>query len=218
MTMHEPPTDYEPLLAVAERERAPLALRERLDDDRARLATRASIGRRLRLSGVLAAAAAAAGIVAGLAVPGGDGGPSVLEAAGLGVKPALAAAPSVRESHPETLEASVGGVRFPTWGADERWTASGQRSDELDGRKAETVFYDSARGSRLGYTIVDGDPLPWPEGSKTVVRHGVPVYLLRHDGRLIAAWRVGGKTCVISAPATVSESRLVRLASISTYT
>ncbi|HZO36350.1 MAG TPA: hypothetical protein VFB41_05670 [Solirubrobacteraceae bacterium] len=217
MTMHEPPPDYERLLAVAERERAPLTLRERVEADRSRLATRAAISRRLRLSGVLAGAAAVVGVVVGLAVPG-DGGPTVLEAAGLGVKPALAAAPPVHKSRPDTLEASVGGVDFPAWGTDERWTASGRRSDELDGRKTETVFYDSSRGSRLGYTIVDGDPLPWPENAKTVTRRGVAVHLLRHDGRLIAVWRVHDRTCVISAPATVSESRLVRLASIATYT
>jgi len=217
MTMHEPPADYERLLADAERERAPLALRERIEADRRRLATRAAVGRRLRLGGPLAAVAAVAGIVVGLLVPGGDGGPTVLEAAGLGVKPAVAAAPAVRKNHPETLVASVGGVRFPAWGEDLRWSASGWRSDELDGRKAQTVFYKSRRGARLGYTIVDGDALPWPKDSKTVVRRGVAVHLVRRGDRLIAAWRVDGRTCVISAPATVSESRIVGLASVSTY-
>src|SRR2546426_5040074 len=116
MTMHEPPTDYARLLAAAERESAPLALRERIDADRERLAMRAAIGRRLRLTGALAAAAAVAGVIVALAVPGG-GGPTVLEAAALGLKPAVAGAPSTRQSHPETLDAAVGGVRFPTWGA-----------------------------------------------------------------------------------------------------
>jgi hypothetical protein len=218
MTMHEPPTDYERLLAIAESERAPLALREAIEADRRRVSKRSAAGRRLRLGAALAAGVAVVAVVAGLVVPGGGGdGPTVLEAAGLGVRPAVAAAPAVRKSHPETLEAAVGGVRFPAWGADQRWSASGQRSDKLDGRKAETVFYTSRRGARLGYTIIDGDALPWPKGSRRVVRRGVPVYLLRDGGRLIAAWRVGGRTCVISAPSTVSESRLVELASTSAY-
>ena len=217
MTMHEsmtPPSDYERLLAVAERERAPLALRQRIEDDRGRLGQGAAIRRRLRLMGALAAGAAVAGVVVGLAVPGASSGPTVLDAAALGVKPAVAAAPARRDGHPATLDAKVGAVRFPAWGAKLQWSASGRRSDDLSGRRTETVFYRGPHATRLGYTIVDGDALPWPQGSKTVVRRGVAVHIVRQRGRLVAAWRVHGQTCVISAPGTMPERRLVALAAV----
>src|SRR4051794_24130751 len=97
MTMDD--TEYERLLAVAARERAPLALRERIEVDRGRLAQRGAIRRRLRLTGVLAAAAAVVGVVVGLAVPGGSSAPTVLEAAALAAKPSQAAAPAPRRGH-----------------------------------------------------------------------------------------------------------------------
>jgi hypothetical protein len=209
------PPAYERLLAVAQDVRAPAALRAGIEAERERLAPRRALRQRFQLTGALAGAAAATGIVLGLLVPGG--GPTVLEAAALGVKPAMAAAPAPDPSYPATLPESVGGVRFPSWGARLHWTASGTRSDKLDGRSARTVFYDDPRGVRLGYTIVDGKALPWPQGSRTVVRRGVEIHVLRDGSRRVAAWRVDGHSCVLSAPASVPESRLVALASISTY-
>jgi hypothetical protein len=209
------PPEYDGLLAVAQRERAPLGLRTRLDADRERLAFRGAVVRRLRATAALAAVAAVAGIVIGLAVPGG--GPTVLQAAALGAKPALTAAPAPRAGRPETLRASVGGVWFPTWGAALHWTAGGARTDTVSGRATKTVFYDDPDGVRLGYTIVDGDALPWPDGARTVTRGGVEVRVVRDGGRTVATWRVDGHTCVISAPASVSADRLVSLASVSTY-
>jgi hypothetical protein len=206
---------YDRLLAAAQDVRAPAALRAGIDAERERLAPRRALRRRFQLTGALAGAAAAAGIVVGLLVPGG--GPTVLEAAALAVKPAVAAAPAPDPSYPATLPESVGGVRFPAWGPRLHWTASGTRTDQLDGRRARTVFYDGPRGTRVGYTIVDGKALPWPNGSRTVVRRGVEIHVLRHGGRRVVAWRVDGHSCVLSAPGSVPESRLVELASVSTY-
>ncbi|HVW17815.1 MAG TPA: hypothetical protein VHB30_06160, partial [Solirubrobacteraceae bacterium] len=125
--------------------------------------------------------------------------------------------PAVDASDPRVLRASVGGVRFPAWGRKAHWVASGRRSDRVGGRDATTVFYDGDDGTRLGYTIVSGAALAWPHGARVAVHDGVAVRLLRDHGRRIAAWRVAGHTCVISAPASVPESRLVELASGATY-
>ena len=89
--------------------------------------------------------------------------------------------------------------------------------DELEGRTTQTVYYDDPAGVRLGYTIIDGEPLAWPEGAKVVTRHGVPVHLVHQDDRVIAVWRAHGHTCVISAPDSVPESRMVALASADDY-
>lgn len=212
--MAELPPDYERLLAAAEHERAPLALRQRIEDDRGRLARRGVLRRRLRPATALAATAIVA-VAVGLSVSGGGDPPTVLEAAALGAKPAADEAPSLRRGDRGALDAAVGGVRFPSW-REMRWTASGRRRDELGGRKAETVFYTGPGGARVGYTIVD-EQLPWPQGSRTLTRRGVAVRLVRDGDRRIATWRIKGKTCVISAPATLSERRLAALAFSSTY-
>lgn len=209
------PPGYDALLATAVEERAPLGLRERMDADRERLAFRGAVRRRFQLTGLIAGAAAVAGIVLALVAPSGS--PTVLQASALGAKPAVAAAPPVRAGQPLTLDAAVGGVRFPAWGAALRWSPSGSRTDRLEGRPTTTVFYDNPGGARLGYTIVGGGVLPWPKGSRTVTRAGVEVHLVRHAGRIVATWRVGGHSCVISAPASVPADRLVTLASVSTY-
>ena len=79
------------------------------------------------------------------------------------------------------------------------------------------MYYDDPKGVRLGYTIVDGEPLPWPDGARVVTQNGVPVHVLRRDGRVIAVWRAHGRTCVISAPESVPDERMVALASANDY-
>jgi hypothetical protein len=215
--MDEPlPPDTERLRAVVSGVRAPSSLRARVEADRERLAFRRAIRRRIQLTAPLAGAAALAGILIAVLAPS-QGAPSVFDAAAVAARPPLAAAAPPDPSNPAMLKAGVGGVHFPTWGPQEHWEATGMRRDDVGGRATHTMFYDNPGGARLGYTIVDGDALPWPEGGRRVTRKGVEIHLARHGSRTVAVWRVGGHTCVLSAPASVPADRLVELASISTY-
>jgi hypothetical protein len=195
---------------------APGALRAAIAEQRERTAPRRALRRRMRGVGALAGAAAALGAVVALVAPSGDA-PTVLGAAALGARPAAAAAPPVDPVRRSVLRASVDGVRFPAWGPRQRWAAVGTRADELDGRATRTVLYAAPDGTRLGYTIVAGAALPWPAGARAVRHHGVEVRVVRRGARRIAAWRVAGHTCVLSAPATVTADRLVALAASATY-
>src|SRR5215208_5501640 len=151
--------------AAVAQTRAPLGLRERIEADRARARP---ARRRWALGGSFAAVAAAA-VLAIVLVGGGGGagGPSVADAAALAGRGPVAPAPAVDDTHPGLLKRSVGGVSYPSWQAKFPWHASGAREDKLDGRRAVTVFYENPQNARIGYTIVDGEPLDEPAGSGT---------------------------------------------------
>jgi hypothetical protein len=220
MSEHDPYRDDEALAelgrslvhaAVAET-RAPLALRERIEADRAR-ARPVLRRRRLALGGSLAGLAAAALLAVILASPvSGPAGPSVVQAAELATLPATGAAPSVDPAHHGLLKRSVGGVSYPSWQYQFPWRATGAREDQLHGRRAVTVFYDSPAHVRIGYTIVSGKVLGEPAGRAW--RHGAERYVvLRRGSRTVVTWRRGGHTCVLSGPAGVPSERLLALAS-----
>jgi hypothetical protein len=48
-------------------------------------------------------------------------------------------------------------------------------------------------------------------------QNGIAVHVLHRDERVIAVWRAHGHTCVISAPESVPEDRMVALASSKDY-
>ncbi|MCW2990727.1 MAG: hypothetical protein JWM73_1321 [Solirubrobacterales bacterium] len=206
---------YDSLHDVVRSVQAPEALRARIDAERDRTLVRRMVVKRMKLTGAMAAVAATLGIVVGLASLGGGSDPSPLAAAALATRGPVpgAGAPAVDRANPRRLAAAVDGVSFPVWSDRVPWKATGQRTDELDGRHTQTVYYDDPGGVRLGYTIVAGDALPWPDGSRRVTRHGVEVRVTRRDGRILAFWREHGHTCVISAPDSVPEARMVDLAS-----
>jgi hypothetical protein len=212
MGSHHP--DHDPLTEVVRSVRAPDALRARIDAERDRTLVRRMVVKRMKATGALAGVAACLGIGVGLASLGGDGGsPSPLAAAALATRPAQDAAPRTDGGDRHLLAASVDGVAFPVWSDRFPWKASGQRTDELEGRRTTTVFYKSPQGVELGYTIVAGDALPWPEDSRRVDRNGVEVWVAHRDRRVVAYWREHGHTCVISAPDSVPQERMVALAS-----
>jgi hypothetical protein len=196
--------------AAVAQTRAPLALRERLEAERER---RAPARRRWTLGGSFAAVAAAAAVAIVVAGGGGGGGgPTVAEAAALATRPPNAPAPAADPTHPGLLKRSVGGVSYPSWKGQFPWQASGAREDEIDGRRAVTVFYENPDHARIGYTIVAGEPLDEPSGSGP--RQGSEHYVvLRRGPRTIVTWRRGGHTCVLSAPASIPGKKLVALAS-----
>jgi hypothetical protein len=195
--------------AVAET-RAPVALRERIEADRARLGRSRARRHGLRvLAGGLAVALLAL-TVALIAAPAGDEAPTVGAVVRLGDSKATGPPPAAG-ARPGTLRASVGDVAFPDWEAEE-WPATGVREDELSGRRALTVFYATRSGGRSAYTIVDGEPLDQPDGARVREVDGVEYRVLRGDGQTVVVWEEGGHTCVLSAPEGVPEDRLVELA------
>jgi hypothetical protein len=212
----DPTPQYERIEAVVRSVEAPAALRERISAERDRTLIRRMVVKRMKLTGVLAGGAAVLGIAVGLLSLAGGSDPSPLEAARFAALPAEAGAPVADSAHPKLLKAEIGEVTFPAW-TEYPWKAKAQRTDELDGRDAQTVFYDDPDGVRLGYTIVDGEALDWPEDARRVVRDGVEVHVVRRDGRILAFWRVNGQTCIISAPDTVPEDRVVALAAYDPY-
>jgi hypothetical protein len=187
--------------------KAPLRLRERIEAERER-ARGPARRRRLTLGGGLAAATAAAALILVLLLPGGAGGPGVVAAAELGVRPPTQPAPEPGE--PKLLDASAFGLPFPDWAEKFGWEPSGRRVDEIDGRRAITVFYEK-EGREIAYTIVSGDALPVPEPSAAARREGTPLRYLKLEGRTIVTWERGGRTCILSGSA-VPATTLLNLA------
>jgi len=190
---------------------APAGLRERLaaDHDTARKRRR----RRVGLLGAAGAVATALIVALVLTLPGGGDAP-VEQAANLALSEPTAGppAPIAGTDH---LQATVDDVAFPDWADDHGWRAVGQRTGEVDGRPAKTVFYENDAGRRIGYTIVSGAPIDVPDGRRWNV-DGTDVTVLRHNGATVAAWRARGHTCVLAAE-TVGGRELAELASWSGY-
>ena len=201
----------ERISAVARSVRAPEPLRARVDAERDRTLVRRLVVRRLKLAGALSVPAAALGVVVGLLA--GTPAPTALEAAAPAALAAAAPAPVVDREHPGSLAVAVEGVRFPEW---EGWRPTGQRTDEIEGRETRTVFYED-QGATVGYTIVAGEALAWPDDARVVERGGVALHVLERDGRRLVFWRVAGQTCILSAPASVPEEALVSFAASEPY-
>jgi hypothetical protein len=187
--------------------KAPLRLRERIEAERER-ARGPARRRRLTLGGVLAGATAAAALLVVLLLPGGAGGPSVVEAAELGTLPPTQPAPE--PGRPKLLDASAFGLPFPDWAEKFGWEPSGRRVDELEGRRAVTVFYEK-EGREIAYTIVSGDALPPPDPSASARREGSSLRYVKPDGRTIVTWERGGRTCILSGEG-VPATKLLDLA------
>jgi hypothetical protein len=198
--------------AVAET-RAPLALRGRIEADRARVAAGAG-ARRRRLRGLLlpAGGLVAALVVAVVMLASNAGAPSVLATASLaGGGPELPA-PREDPANPALLQASVEGVPFPYWGDALKWRAVGARDDEIEGRKAKTVYYANPKGVRAAYTILGGDTIDPPSDARKRTLNGIDLYVTENDGRRIVTWVREDHSCVMSAPLAVPEGKLLGLA------
>jgi hypothetical protein len=190
--------------------RAPLSLRQRLEDDRAAAARpRRRAGVPAWAAGLLAAVAVVA--VAVVLLAGGSdgaGGPTVVGVADVAAAPPTAAAP--RPTGYGYVDVRVGTVRFPDW-TELQWPATGQRTDRVAGRMVRTVIYTAPDGTRAGYSIVAGPALAAPAGREHRVRGRVYRVLTVHGDRVVT-WERDGHTCVLRAPAEVPASRLVQLA------
>jgi hypothetical protein len=160
------------LLAAAS-VRAPLSLRMAVEELEAAQPMAARRRWRLWPAAALALAATLAAFVVLLAARG----PAVDDVLALALRPATAQA---------TLGEPFEGVRFPSY---ERWRATGERTDEVDGRRVRTVFY-SRDGRTIAYAIVAGPALA-EDGALREVRGD--------DGVVAVTWTRDGRTCVIAA-------------------
>jgi anti-sigma factor RsiW len=191
-------------------ERAPAALRARIDAARPSKAARTR--RRFAYAGAAAAALAAVVLALVLALPSGTpGAPSVSEAAGLAARGPAHAAPVPDPSMPAArLHQSVGDVYFPNWTSKFGWQAVGARTDKLGGRTAETVYY-RRQGETIAYTIVHSPPLAEPSSAQASNWDGTQLRMLAINGRTVVTWRRAGDTCVLSGTG-VKADELQKLA------
>jgi hypothetical protein len=199
--------------AVAET-MAPLALRERIEADRARAHQGGGARRSRGLWGKLVPAGGlvAAAVVALVLVLGGSSAPSVLATASLATRGPVLPAPAEDESNGAVLKASMQGVPFPYWGGSFRWEAVGARDDKIEDRSAKTVYYDNPKGARAAYTILGGDKIDAPSGARKLTDAGIDLWISQDHGRRIVTWTRAGHTCVLSAPLAVPEEKLLELA------
>jgi hypothetical protein len=193
--------------AAVARERAPHALRERIEAQRA-----AGPPRRARLGVFAPVAAGLAALVAAMVVvlSGGSGPPTVSAVSLIALRGPQLAAPAPRPANASLLQADVDGIAFPEW-RELAWPASGVRTDKLEDRSLTTVFYKGRGGAQVGYTIVSGGALDVPEGRHETV-NGVRLTVVEDGGRRIVTWQRDRHTCVLSGPSSVPAERMIALA------
>jgi len=179
------------------------ALRARvssLGDRRGRVHRRVVVG--------LAVAVAFAALVV---LPLRGANPTVPEIARLAERPVAGPAPEPRRGERARLDTEFEGLAYPNWAnGGFGWTASGTRSDEIDGRSTQTVFYEK-RGRQLAYTIVSGDTLDPPGDARPARHEGLQLASFHDNGELVVTWHRDGHTCVLSG-ADAERTTLLDLA------
>lgn len=95
---------------------------------------------------------------------------------------------------------AVAGLRFPSL-ESRGWVATGARRDPIGDRTATTVFYEDGGGRRLAVTILSGQALPPPPGSRPVRRDGITFARTIEGDRVILSWRRAGRTTIMSSVA-----------------
>jgi hypothetical protein len=165
---------------------------------------------RLAAIGAIAAAVIALALAVGL--NGSSKTLSVRDAAVLTHRPATRPPPTEQASNRRELAAAVEGVSFPYWGGHLGWRSTGARTDRIDGRTVRTIFYENARGKRIGYAIVAGSAPSQGSGGVVSRRDGTPYRLLTIDGAPVVTWQRDGHLCIVSGHG-VGGTTLLRLAS-----
>lgn len=152
--------------------------------------------RQFNMPGMVTGIAAAAVILAALLLllpSGTPGSPSISQAAALATRGSTAPAPPAAPGG--RLNVDVQEVYFPDW-SHQGWHAIGRRTDRIDGRVAQTVYYEW-HGHRAAYTIVSAPALGQPAVSVTTV-NGIALRTLRIGSRWVVTWRRANHTCVLS--------------------
>lgn len=188
----------------------PAGLRARLNAERS--APSAPVRRRrFAIAGALAGAVAAVALAAVLVLPSGAGGPTIVEAAKLSELPATDPSTPADPADPRLLEASAQGLPYPNLELEFGWRPAGQRTDEIEGRDATTVFYER-EGERIGYTILSGDGIDPPDGAQETTLNDVRLSSLTEGDQEIVTWLREGHSCVLAGEG-VSQKELLQLAS-----
>jgi hypothetical protein len=220
--LHLPENQLRVIRALEYGPRAPDRLHRRILEMDAEAARRASpsipaLRDRLTLRGfrpALVAGVASVVLAVSLAVVlflGGPGGATVVEAAELSLRPSTEAAPQANPQQPALLQRSFAGVNFPAWTKEFRWRAVGARTDELDGRETETVFYRHTH-HRIGYTVISGEPTEAPAHAERLNAGGVELRRFRLGRQDVVTFERNGRTCVLSGDVHDPDT-LVKLAS-----
>jgi hypothetical protein len=196
--------------------RAPQSLRESVERERERVATRARapFWRQHRLGLALASAAAVAVAVVVIVTQGNEstGEPALAKVSGVARLDATAPAPRPVGGTPPELDARVGNLVFPDWQAKFGWKAVGRRDDTLSGRHVTTVLYRNDQGARMGYAVVSGDTLGAVPPGRRVTHMGKTYHVASVAGRTMVTWNQQGHTCVLLASPEVPRKRLVEIA------
>jgi hypothetical protein len=150
-------------------------------------------------------------LVVGLTSLTGGSAPTVEAVAATASRPATDATPAPDPSQPTLLRREFEGVAFPNWTEEFGWMAEGARSETIDGRAADTVFY-THHGHRIAYTVLSGEPVSPPEGALAVTADGVDLHRSRSGELDIVTFERDGRTCVLAGD-VINPSTLVELAS-----
>jgi len=142
---------------------------------------------------------------------GGSPGPTGVQAAELAVLPATAPEPPLDAERPARLERSFEGVTFPAWSREFDWDSSGRRTDAIDGRDTETVFYTHTH-HRIGYTVISGETIDPPRTAATLTVRGLVLHRFRVGDLDVVMFERNGRTCVLSGDVH-DPFTLVKLAS-----
>jgi hypothetical protein len=189
-------------------DRAPMALRERVETLRERSAPKQRRARRFGLAGALTTAAAAVAVALAVIVGSGASGPTLSQASAFTLQPATGPAPG--HSFDGTLDLNVDGVPYPYWKDDFGWTATGSRVDKIHGRTATTVFYRKGK-LRIGYTIVTGKPVSVPGSATVAVKKGITFHSAPVHGATVVTWERRGHSCILSG-FNVTRKQMLKLA------
>ena len=197
-------------LRALDRLAAPAGLRARVNAERSAPSPKVR-RRRFQVGFAIAGAVAAVALATVLVLPSGAGGPTISEAAKLNELPATEAPALPDPDAPTLLQASAEGLAYPNLDGEFGWRSAGQRSDEIEGRNATTVFYER-EGKRIGYTILSGEGIKAPGSAGKTEIDDVTFSSFADNGQEIVTWWREGHTCVLSGKG-VSREELVALAS-----
>jgi len=209
MTSHD--MDKSERIGVAIRDasaqvQAPPSLRAEIASERLARPGRRRPRRLVPIAAGLAAAAAAAAIVFTINL-GSSSPTNVASATAAGLGSATRPAPATQGRF---VDARVGSVRFPDYSYGLPFKATGERHDTIAGRNAVTVFY-SGGSRRVGYTILDGKPLPVPSSAKPVSYADLDAFSFSKDGARVVTWRRDALTCVLVSR-SVDEQTMLQMA------
>jgi hypothetical protein len=183
--------------------RAPERLRRRMAEQRA-ARPRRSLVPRLAVAATLSAALALGFVLVA------SGAPSVQDVAAAALNAATRPAPAQDPRDPTAIAERAAGLKFPSYAEPWGWKPVGARTDSVAGRRAVTVIYGKG-GRGVHYTIVEGEPLPRPDGARVVTAGDREFAVVRHRGAQVLAWEREGHTCVLASQA-VDLAGLLKLA------